>query len=218
MECELSNAALPLVPILIAAVTALTGGLTIILSMKSKKVKGKSWCVLGPKAAGKTQFTCLMRGVDYKGYEATTQEKYVNFDCAINGECYHVSQITDISGDESVIKSFYEELILQSDVIVFVFDAKKYFSDDNEYLYRKKEVYGRLYRIAEIEEKLGQRETIVLATHRDELSKEQQNTFFNTVVNNAGEKSKKLLLYNFFLIDCTSKKEFNKLLHKIKIK
>jgi len=189
MEYDLFYAAFPLIPILIAVTTLLSGG-GLILHLKTKKVKGKNWCVLGPKAAGKTQFTCLMRGVDYEGYEATTQKEYVNFDCTINGECYHVSQITDISGDESFIRSYYKRFIQQSDVIVFVFDAKKYFFDE---LYRKMDVYGRLYRIAEIEEELGQRDTIVLATHRDELSKEQQNTFLNTVVNDAGEKNKKVV-------------------------
>ncbi len=147
-------------------------------------VEGKSIGVLGMPEAGKTQFYKTLKNEKYLTHEATATEDYPEFDFKINNKSIKVKPGRDIGGGEHYIFSYYAKFISEKDIIVFVFDVKRYIED---YKYQR-DVRDRLDFIwRRLTEKSGvvgsvamsthyiQTKFILFASHFDQLTKDQQS-------------------------------------------
>lgn len=191
---------LPLWLIYIFAVAILGGGTVILL--KTRKTRGQKLAVLGMKDAGKTRFYRFLQGKEYiEGFDNETEQDEIEsftYNCS-NGSKIKIQKGYDYGGGRDYVKAHYEDLLKDSDIVVFVFDLHK-FLIDIEY---QKETNSIASLINEMNYKKCN--IVKIASHKDEfdLSKQKIKSIFTDFKN--AIKGKKywdaMLDYNFFFAD-----------------
>ena len=124
---------LPFIPIwliyIIIVVEVL--GATLIL-LKPRKIQGKKLAVLGMKNAGKTRFYRFLQNKEYiEGYDEVTEISSIEsftYTCS-NGSKIKIQKGYDYGGARDLIKAHYEDLLKDSDIVVFVFDLHRFLND-----------------------------------------------------------------------------------------
>lgn len=89
----------------------------------------KEIAVLGMMESGKTQLYATMKGVDYDTYVGTGYDDYDSFSFTINGRTIEVAKGTDIGGGREFVKANYKKMIMEKDLIFFVFDVDRFLKD-----------------------------------------------------------------------------------------
>lgn len=176
--------AFPLLPLWLIYVIAVAifGGGTLIL-LKSRKTQGQRLAVLGMKDAGKTRFYRFLQGKEYiEGHDNETEKDVVEsfaYTCS-NGSIIKIQKGYDYGGGRDYVKAHYEDLLKDSDIVVFVFDLHK-FLNDMEY---QKDTNSIASLINEMNYKKCN--IVKIASHKDEfdLSKQTIKSIF-TVFKNA---------------------------------
>lgn len=97
----------------------------------SALVSGKRVAVLGMKGAGKTQFYATLRQQPYTAYMPTGIQPYPQFEGKFDGGSFILLAGSDIGGGEVYVVSKYLEKIRQSDLVVFIFNARDYLTNPN---------------------------------------------------------------------------------------
>lgn len=111
--------------ILIAAAVAGVGVLSWIIyrnTHKSEPVKPGHVAVLGPKESGKSLFLNWLKYNKFVEPDRTNGTIEFDFKFIHKGETYRIKG-KDISGDESLIKRYYEDLISASNSVMLFFDG-----------------------------------------------------------------------------------------------
>lgn len=185
------------------------GGLLIFGN--SKSVHGKHLAVLGMKGAGKTRLYCFMRNIKYKE-EATGKNEYPSFDYTkSDGTKVRIEKGYDIGGGEDFIRDNYEKMMKDSDIVIFVFDISKYFSDTEEYQRQTNS------RFDFINKKISENENkVIIGSHLDQLKSEKRETIKDRFLKNIKDKPYSgMFTVNFFLADITNNEQIKGIIDKI---
>lgn len=128
--------ALPIVglPLWILIAAALTGvSVTSYIfyrsNNKSTPLNDGQIALLGPKESGKSQFLNWLKEGKFVEPERTEAEVPFDFIYTHNGKKYEIKG-KDITGDESVISRYYEDIIKESNSILFFFDCNQFISTE----------------------------------------------------------------------------------------
>lgn len=126
--------ALPIVglPLWILITAALTGvSVTSYIfyrtTHKSTPLNDGQIALLGPKESGKSQFLNWLKENKLVEPDRTGGEEPFDFKYQHNGKTYRIKG-KDITGDESVISRYYEDIIKESNSILFFFDCNQFIS------------------------------------------------------------------------------------------
>ncbi len=184
-------------------------------SEKQEEKHGKTIAVLGMKGVGKTLFLANISNKDYKDCAATIgSEDYKGFYLSIGGHIFFIKGGKDIGGGEEYIRDYYEEMIKNSEIVFFLFNAYKYLNE-KDYRDQTQARFEFIYRHSQE----SNTNVIILATFADKFSSVQKrNDAYTSIKNSVSEKSYQKLLIDtrFFLLDMRDKVYlFNKILTKI---
>ena len=157
-------------------------------------------CILGQKGSGKTTFLNWLRNRTFTStYSQTFDERYASFD--YNGK--KIEGGRDIGGGTDFVKDYYEDMINQNDVCIFLFDAHKFISDE---VYRQ----GTWDRAAFIYSKCpdsNKRHTI--GTHFDQTSYDNVNKLREHICDLSKHKCfADMFLKSCTIVDLTKKESF----------
>lgn len=172
--------------------------------------------VLGMQAAGKTRFLSFLRNVPFK-QQATSREAYKAFKYKLkNNKEITILSGFDIGGGDA-FRGDYNEILRNSDVILFFFDINRYLKNDeqsNEISYQRscnsrfEHIYSQI--------KISNKPVIIIATHKDHvlLPENQMKFRFDSLIQN-GNKAYKEMLQNIHYVNLTSASETKNLIEKI---
>ena len=130
-----------LIKCLIPAATLLIMCASKYFITKYSPVK-KSMAILGPQGCGKTSFLRILQDKPYdeKKDNGTSIADYDSFKTKIGDKEYIIKSGKDIGGGTDFIRLYYERMINDTDIVVFMFDINEYFND-TEY---QKDVIARM--------------------------------------------------------------------------
>ncbi len=171
-----------------------------------KKINGKKLAILGMDRSGKTRYFDFLQGKEYSEGPQTKISKIESFYYKKNdGTSIKIAEGYDIGGSKLFIKDHYEQLMNDSDCVIFMFDISKYFE---EYEYRK-DVHARFEFIYRMKNSLGidDNNFKLFATHEDKLGENERESVNDTLNRNLESKEyKDILKCNLYLINMTKKK------------
>lgn len=147
----------------------------------------------GPEKAGKTTLVnWRLTGEPTHDYSQTGTGRITAFkDGKYQFDLYDMG-----GGDEYLVNGFFEKKLKESDVVIFVFDVKRYI---NIIKYRNDEVNPRLAFLWGKKDLLNGKVLISVGTHRDEVEM-SENELRNCIKNLMSEKEYKSVFYNYPLI------------------
>jgi len=176
-----------------------------------KKINGKKLAILGMDQSGKTYYFYFLQGKEYKEGPQTKISKIESFYYKKeDGTSIKIAEGYDIGGSKLFIKDHYEQLMNDSDCVIFMFDISKY---DKEYEYTK-EVHARFEFLYRMKNTLGidDNNFKLFATHADLLSKNELDLVNDTLNRNLESKEyKDILKCDLFVIKMTDKKRLKEL-------
>ncbi|MGP1622849.1 GTPase domain-containing protein [Bacteroides heparinolyticus] len=197
------------IPIIIAATA--TAAVAILIanseSTPSSGVEGESIGVLGMPGAGKTQFLNNLRGKDYPEYTQTINETpYKSFKVKVNGREKTIKEGEDIPGNEYAVREYYERFLKEKDIVIFLFDAKKY-KEDNKYQDASNARLDFINR-----HKKGDKSHFIIGTHVDQI-KIRKGESLLTIMQELikGKDYEGLFHHNFSVRNLTDSKDFEEL-------
>lgn len=175
------------------------------------KTTGKKLAVLGMEKAGKSTLYNMLRTGEPGIHLNTTIEEYGEF--TIKDRKIKIKKGKDIGGGPEFIQ-YYEDLIKQNEIIIFVFNVSKYLNDlvyqrdtkDRlDFVYRKSKEYNK-----------DMNNLVMIASHIDLLSLDKQKTAVKEVLNTInGKQYNEMFKTNFFVMSIVNKEHINKLKEKI---
>ena len=188
--------------------------------------------VLGMQQAGKTRFLSFLRGVPFDEGQ-TSRKDYDDFVYKLsNGKKIYIKAGKDIGGDD-MYRGDYNEVISESDVLLYFFDIDKYLNDNNrgyrrdcnsrfEHIYDQAKARARAKAKAKakgipdmVREILGRKfPIIIIATHKDKCSygDSEMKQKFDSLVQN---KPYKNMLNEVQYVNLTNDTETRRLADKI---
>lgn len=189
--------------------------LSIVIYKGVKKIKGTKFAVLGMQGAGKTQFYNTLRGNSNAEAVPTSKEGYQSFKIKCRGKTITVAKGVDISGNETSIKYEYERMIKENEVIFFIFNIKEYLqSEEEEGLVNAR--FDYIFEKAKTHKKDIDGNVVIIGSHADCLSKEEQSRIKNKFDKKVGKKTySELFNKNVFFVNLTDKSEVDKMIDKI---
>lgn len=186
---------------------ALIGGTIIVIATDSTDTtttEGKTMCVLGMQESGKTQFYMNLQGKSYNNYVATNKDDIPEFTFHYNGKQILVKKGIDINGSSMSVKSYYEKLIYENEIIFFLFNVKKYLNN-KDYAFEVRarlEMIWRKYN----DKSESKKHVVTLATHFDTLpDSEKKNVIKKLQESVVGKSYAPLFENNLIALDLTSK-------------
>ncbi len=176
-------------------------------------VNGKKLAILGMDQSGKTLYFHFLQGKEYFEQQTEIDEIGPFTYKKSDGTTIKIKKGIDIGGSQRFARR-YEELMNNSDCVIFMFDISKYFKDDEyrrdvhsrlEYIYNKKESQG----IANCNFK-------IFATHKDLLDSNDLNEAKTMFENNIKNKPyKDILNCAIFRINLRDKDKVKEITDKI---
>ena len=181
----------------------------VIYATITEIVRGKTLAVLGMQASGKTQFYKTLQNLEYTGYEATSINEYKGFDIKLTDRTIHIQKGKDIGGTEAYIKQYYEKMITDNEVVVFVFDVYAYLNDGT---------YSRNTnaRFDFINQHRNEKDIVILGSHLDKFPKKERKAVIGKVQQmNKDKIYAGLFSVNFFVADIRNKDAVQEIAEKI---
>ena len=176
-----------------------------------KKINGKKLAILGMDQSGKTHYFHFLQGKEYEKGPQTKISKIESFYYKKkDGTSIRIAEGYDIGGSKLFIKDHYEQLMKDSDCVIFMFDISKY---DKEYEYMK-EVHARFEFLSRMKNTLGidDNNFKLFATHADLLSKNELKSVYDTLNRNLENKEyKDILKCDLFPINMTKKEKLKEI-------
>ena len=170
---------------------------------------GKTLAVLGMQASGKTQFYKTLQNLEYTGYEATSVNEYEGFDIKLTDRTIHIKKGKDIGGTEAYIKQYYEKMISENEIVVFVFDVYAYLND-GAYLRNANA------RFDFVNQHRNEKSVVILGSHLDKFPKKERKTVIGKVQQMNKDKAYAgLFSVNFFVADIRNKEAVQEIVEKI---
>lgn len=122
--------------IIIALVSAIIGGTSVIIFKKMSLGKNASICVLGRKQTGKTLFFNGLRGLWSVEPEETGVTNIPSFKVTIKNskgedEVIKIKETKDIGGSSNFIASYYDDLMSSSTHIIYFCNIYEYINDES---------------------------------------------------------------------------------------
>lgn len=203
---EENLAILPFIPLAlwILGVVFLSGCIII-------RTTGKKLAVLGMERAGKSTLYNMLRTGEPGTHLNTTIEEYGEF--TIKDRKIKIKKGKDIGGGPEFIQ-YYEDLIKQNEIIIFVFNVSKYLNDliyqretkDRlDFVYRKSKEYNK-----------EMNNLVMIASHIDILSSDKQKTAMKEILNTiSGKQYNEMFKNNFFVMNIVNNEHINKLKESI---
>lgn len=204
---EENLAILPFIPLAlwILGVVFLSGCIIIV------RTTGKKLAVLGMERAGKSTLYNMLRTGEPGTHLNTTIEEYGEF--TIKDRKIKIKKGKDIGGGPEFIQ-YYEDLIKQNEIIIFVFNVSKYLNDliyqretkDRlDFVYRKSKEYNK-----------EMNNLVMIASHIDILSSDKQKTAMKEILNTiSGKQYNEMFKNNFFVMNIVNNEHINKLKESI---
>lgn len=205
VETQPTLAIAPLIWLLGAVAILVIEGAILIICSDTEKVEGKSIAVLGMEKSGKTTLLCHMRRIPYH----RENEDFPEFTYKLNGRELVIKEGRDIDGGDAWMET-YKDRISKSDIVFFVFDAKKYLED----VYYLIETNGRL---SFIKEEMKEKHWAILGTHLDAMNsdEEKQSSIIDIQKKVSDKPYKELFLKNFIVLNMTEGKAIDDFLNKV---
>lgn len=181
----------------------------VIYATVTEIVGGKTLAVLGMQASGKTQFYKTLQNLEYTGYEATSVNEYEGFDIKLTDRTIHIKKGKDIGGTEAYIKQYYEKMISENEIVVFVFDVYAYLND-GAYLRNANA------RFDFVNQHRNEKSVVILGSHLDKFPKKERKTVIGKVQQMNKDKAYAgLFSVNFFVADIRNKEAVQEIVEKI---
>ena len=181
----------------------------VIYATVTEIVGGKTLAVLGMQASGKTQFYKTLQNLEYTGYEATSVNEYDGFDIKLADRTIHIKKGKDIGGTEAYIKQYYEKMISENEIVVFVFDVYAYLND-RAYLRNANA------RFDFVNQHRNEKSVVILGSHLDKIPKKERKTVIGKVQQMNKDKAyASLFSVNFFVADIRNKDAVQEIVEKI---
>ncbi len=207
-------------PILWGLGAAVVSGMSVLCwgAMGEKEsippVNGKKLAILGMDQSGKTHYFHFLQGKEYLNAQQTERDEIESFTYTkSDGTTIKIKKGIDIGGSQR-FTYLYEELMNNSDCVIFMFDISKYFKDD-EY---RKDVHSRLEFInrKKISKGIADCNFKIFATHADLLDCNELNEAKTMFVNNIKNKDyKDILKCDIFIINLQEKDKVKEITDKI---
>lgn len=208
---EINIAIFPIIPLVLWALGAIFLGGCIFLFSDIVKTTGKKLAILGMERSGKTTLYNMLRtGEPGKPLQTSIEEVG---DFVVKDRKIKIKKGKDIGGGESLI-SYYEDLIRESEIIIFIFNVSKFLNDSTyqrdtkdrlDYIYRKVKEYNK-----------EMKNIVMIASHLDVLPDDKQKKSMEeilSVIN--GKLYQEMFKNNFFIISIVNNEHINKLKEKI---
>ena len=179
-------------------------------------LKGRSICLLGMPAAGKTRILRILQGIDYdekKDFQTLGGgEEFKSFECRLSDDiCLFVSKGKDFNGDEANIKLYYEDLLKNCETVLFIFNIYKYLNDKEEERltnYRFDYIYTHMSNHI--------KELAFIGTHLDQFkSKSEQKKVLDMFLNKTKDRPYSNMFNCLMAVDATNAKHVKKEMCKI---
>ena len=171
--------------------------------------------VLGMRMSGKTLWYNFLTNDSRIGTTSSTEEvRSFKMDFS-NGRSVTVKQGMDIGGSEINVQLFYEELIKENDVVLFLFNSFEYLNN----LQYEREVNGRMAFIAsKWDEHHPDKELskciFVIATYADKLIDKEKG--WKDIVDRMSKRSfRNMIKQHLLLVNMTDKKQVEIMKEKI---
>lgn len=158
------------VPYLIYVAIAILS-LSVVIKLWTKKLNGKSLCLVGPACSGKTTFLYWLTNhkfVKINDEDRTFKTQNVKVDSIIDGDTHFTIRTVidtpghyELDGGEIFLKE-----IQANRYIIFFFDAKEYLTNKE---YRENDVFPRLFSLWKVV-KGSEKQLVLAGTHIDDES------------------------------------------------
>lgn len=174
-----------------------------------KPVRGASLVILGMPSAGKTQFWKNLKGESYTAYETTNLvQEYKPFVY----KSIRIDVGKEIGGDLRNVETYWENLMQDCDIALFIFDVSKYLNDTT-YLEEANVRFDFFYR------HLGEKDYAIIASHPDKVGKVKQGEETDLVKRvqslMKGKVYSSLFQSNFFVRNLTDPQDFHIITEKL---
>lgn len=191
---------------------AKTVGTVITIAIKKyDELVGKNLVVLGMQESGKTQFIKTLQNKPYSEYLQTAESDFDTFEVSLhNGKTIKFSRGTDIGGSDHYI-SQNRELASKADIAILVFDAYKFYTDQEEYVFQTR------VRFDFFKDGIGSpKQKIVVGSFADKFStKAEKERAKKFVFDNLKDVYPDLCDSLFFMIDMRKRDQVLKICEKI---
>lgn len=204
-------AIIPIIPLVLWILGVIFLGGCIITVYNAVKTTGKKLAVLGMERAGKSTLYNMLRTGEPGTPLNTTIEEFGEF--TIKDRKIKIKKGKDIGGGPEFIQ-YYEDLIKQNDIIIFIFNVSKYLNnliyqrdtkDRLDFIYRKSKEYNK-----------EMNNLVMIASHVDLLPSDKQKTAIKEILNTInGKQYNEMFKNNFFIISIINNEHINKLKEKI---
>ena len=201
----------------------------LIFGGETTTVEGKTMGVLGMPEAGKTQFYKSLKGEPYRIYEGTAAEDYPEFNFKINQKVIKVKAGRDIGGTESYVQHYYTDFIDYKDIIVFVFDVKKYLEEPTyqrdvrdrlDFIWRKMSVKAKLESSPSSNDVTAyiKKKFILFGSHLDQLSDQQKKDALGQLHESVkGKVFREMYHNNMYIVDLRDRNLLFEIFEKTKL-
>jgi hypothetical protein len=220
---------IPLIPIIAAGIIGFIALFSLIIVVATTDFKEVNMCVLGPKQAGKTTWYNYLRDCHENEPQATDVDEYQDFIVTMNnGKKLKVVKVKDIGGSDNHQENYAENLVKDSNVIFFFFNAKQFL--DNNVESNGEPNYQKIvcYRLVAIDKwmqanKKEYKYFNIVMSHADDLGptkdwKKRETEIKEILRSYDGGAINNNMLEHCSILNCTDKKQLEKLVDKLDIK
>lgn len=178
-----------------------------VQDLKNDVKTSKKIAILGLQTAGKTTFLRFLQGdKNYKKYAASGVDEFEEFEMKINDKIFKISKNYDIGGAETFVRN-YISLLIDTDVVFFLFDVSLFFND-NEY-------YRNFCARVDYLKSITSVKTYFIATHPDKL-KSSDNELKIKISEKLNEKHyKNYVEQKLFIINLLEDKKLTEFVNKV---
>lgn len=209
---EVNLAIIPFIPLALWILGVVFLGGCIIVIINAVKTSGKKLAIVGMQEAGKSTLYNMLRTGEPGEHLPTTIEEIAEF--KVKDRDIKIKKGKDIGGGPEFIMPYYEDLIRDNEIIIFIFNVSEYLNDISyqrntkdrlDFIYRKSKEYNK-----------KMNNLVMIASHIDILSSDKQKTAVNEILNSiSGKQYQEMFKSNFFAINIIDKKHINKLIDHI---
>jgi len=198
------------IPVIVAAAVATT---VIIIALIT--TSGKTLAIIGMQMAGKTTMWNMLRnGYSDKNYSPTGKEQVGEFVLKNGDRQIKIKKSLDVGGGDEYLKLYWNQLIKENEIIIFIFNIQKYLND----LEYQRQTNARLDFICEkaSESNREMKNMVMIASHIDLFpSGEQKDADQKVLRAMTGKSYEKMFKENYCAINLTDKPSIDKLVNEI---
>lgn len=178
-------------------------------------LKGRSICLLGMPAAGKTRILRILQGIEYDELKDKQTpgggEPFGSFECYLSDDIrLWVSEGKDINGDEVNIRHYYEDFLKNCDTVLFIFNIYKYLNDKEEEQ-KTNDRFDYIYK--HISKQI--KELAFIGTRLDQFNKSEQRKVIDKFMDRIKDREYSNMFNCLMAIDATNAKHVKEEMCKI---